>query len=124
MTTMKRQQGMTGIGWVLVILLVIFFTLLTVKLFPIYYDAMKVGSILSELEDEPGIGAKSPGELMTTIVRRFNVNVVTDVSRDDVYIERSGQMTLVEIQYEARRNLFGNIDIVVSFDKKAEIPRN
>jgi len=121
MKTMQQQKGMTGVGWVLVFLLIAFFTLIGVKIVPIYMSSMSVGSILSDLEDEPGMSSKSPAEILDTVLKRLDINMISDVGRDDIYLDHSGDTTTVEISYEVRRKFIGNIDVVLSFDKKAEI---
>jgi len=121
MKTMQQQKGMTGVGWILVFLLIAFFTLIAVKIAPIYMSSMSVGSMLSDLEDEPDMRSKTPAEILDTVLKRLDINMITDVGRDDIYIDHTGDTTTVEIAYEVRRKFLGNIDVVLSFDKKAEI---
>jgi len=61
MKSIPRQQGMTSIGWILVFLLIAFFTFITLKIVPIYLDSFKAVSILEDLEKDPTTGSKSPG---------------------------------------------------------------
>ena len=124
MQNVRRQKGMTGIGWIIVFLLIAFFTLVGVKVLPIYISSMTVSSVLSDMEQEYGMGSKTPGEIIRTFSKRMQVNNISDVTHENVYIERSGNVMLVEVDYEVRRNFIGNMDIVVKFSKTAEIPRN
>jgi hypothetical protein len=122
MQSLHRQRGMTPIGWILVFLLIAFFTLITLKLVPIYLDGYKVSSILSSLESEPETGARSPAEIIRTIEKRLDINMVDAVTADDIYVEKVGDKMTIEIDYEVRKNMLGNIDVVVSFHKTAEVP--
>lgn len=122
MKTMQRQRGMTGVGWMLVFALIVFFTFVGIKIMPIYMDSFTVGSVLSDLEKEAGIGSKTPAQIMSTIMKRLDINMIEEVGRDNISIDRSGTFLNVEIDYEVRRNFMGNIDVVLSFTKKAEIP--
>jgi len=117
----RKQRGMTAIGWVLVLLLIGFFALIGLNLAPIYIDSFSVGSILSELKQEPGVGAMSPAEISKTIVKRLDINSVYSVTRDDIYIDRGRGETIIAIEYEVRKGLMGNIDLVVSFDKSVTV---
>jgi hypothetical protein len=67
MKSIHRQRGMTPIGWILVFLLIAFFTLIALKLVPIYLDSFTVGSVISDLKKEPGIAAKTPREVLSII---------------------------------------------------------
>lgn len=122
MRSLHRQQGMTTIGWILVFLLIAFFTLITLKIVPIYLDSFKAVSILKDLEAEPETGAMSPGEVVRTLRKRLDINMVEGVTNDDIYVERTGDSMVIGFDYEVRRNLLGNLDVVVSFDKSIEVP--
>ena len=122
MRSLHRQQGMTTIGWILVFLLIAFFTLITLKIVPIYLDSFKAVSILKDLEAEPETGAMSPGEVLRTLRKRLVINMVEGVTNDDIYVERTGDSMVIGFDYEVRRNLLGNLDVVVSFDKSIEVP--
>jgi len=122
MITGQKQTGMTAIGWMGVIALIIMFVLLILKLIPIYMDGFKVGSILEDIEAEPGVVEMSPVEISRTILKRLDINMVTGVTGEDIYIDKLKDSTNVEIDYEVRENLVGNIDIVVHFQKSVTIP--
>lgn len=123
MYTMRYQKGMTGIGWILTLVLIAFFALIAMKIVPIYMTSFTVSSILSDVEQEPDMGSKTPGEILQTIGKRFRVNMVKDVSRDNIYIDSTKNEIIVEIEYEVRRNFIGNVDLVLSFNKQANIPK-
>jgi len=121
MKSIHRQRGMTPIGWILVFLLIAFFTLIALKLIPIYLDSFTIGSVISDLGKEPGIGAKSPREVTTMIEKRLDINMVKGVTADDIYIEKRGDTMTITADYEIRENVLGNVDIVVSFNKSVEV---
>ena len=121
MMSAARQKGMTPIGWVLVMALIVVVTLIVLKLFPIYMDGMKVSSILSDMREEPGLATKTPNEIRVTFFKRLEINLIRSVRPDDLYIERDGNTYSVEVEYEVRENLIGNLDVVASFNKKVTL---
>ena len=44
MKTLKRQQGMTGIGWLIILGMIGFFVSLGLRLFPVYSENFNVSS--------------------------------------------------------------------------------
>jgi len=122
MKSIHRQRGMTPIGWVLVFLLIAFFALIALKLVPVYLESFSVGSVISDLKDEPGIGAMTSREITTIVKRRLDVNMVSGLDTDDIYIERMGNTKKIIADYEVRKSMLGNVDIVVSFNKSVEVP--
>ncbi len=122
MNMKRKQAGMTAIGWMGVIALIMMFVLLFLKLLPIYMDGYKVGSVLSDLKDEPGVASMTPVMISKMIMKRLDINMVDNVTRDDIYIDKLKNSMNVEIDYEVRENLVGNVDIVVHFQKAISIP--
>ena len=123
MKSLQRQQGMTTIGWILTFLLIAFFTLIALKIVPIYIDSFKAVSILEDMEkDAYEVGAMSPGEIVRTLQKRLSINMVQGVTSDDIYVERNGDSMTIGLDYEVRRNLLGNLDVVVSFETSIEVP--
>ncbi len=122
MNTRHHQRGMTAIGWLLVLGLIAFFTLITLKLVPVYLEYGKVVSVLESLTSEPGIGAKPRSEIIKLITKRFDVNDVRGVSPKVVKVTRDKGVTKISIEYERREHLMSNIDIVASFSKQVEVP--
>lgn len=118
----QKQTGMTAIGWLGVIALILMFVLLTLKLLPIYLDGFKVGSVLSDIKNEPDVANMTPVMITRTIMKRLDINMVDDVSKDDIYFDSVGKKRTVEIDYEVRKNLVGNVDLVVHFQKTVTIP--
>lgn len=123
MTSIRQQNGLGAIGWLSVLALIAICALLFLKIVPVYMNSMTIGSVLSGMEEDPDMGSKSPGQLSVILTKRLNVNSINDVGRDEIYIERGIKSTIIELDYEVRKDLVGNIDVVLTFNKRAEIPR-
>jgi hypothetical protein len=121
MQTAKKQQGMTLIGWLLILMLIAVIATVGLKLIPVYLDGYKVYQTLSSIAEDSSSGSKSVKELRKMIDRRFDINMVNDASPQDVTISKQGGVTVIEVEYEARRQLFGNLYSVVLFEKRVEL---
>ena len=124
MNRWHRQKGMTAIGWLLVLGLIAFFTLITLRLLPLYLEYAKVASALESLENEPGITRKTRAEIVKLVQKRFEVNDVMNVSAKEIKIKNEKGILTVSIDYERREGLISNIDVVAKFDKKIEVVAN
>ena len=122
MKRVRTQAGMTAIGWLLVILLVISAALFLMKLVPIYIEGFNVGSVVSNVASDPQMRGAPPGKIVKTVLKRLDINMAMSVTRDDVYVTREKDYILIEIDYEVRKPVIGNLDIVVSFNKQGRIP--
>jgi hypothetical protein len=119
---MNKQKGMTGISIMVLLVLIAFVAVTLLKIMPIYFDSFKVGDVISSLEQERGLGEKSPNELKTLIIKRLDVNMVSDVTKEHIFIEKIKNEVLIDVEYEVRKPMFGNLDVIISFKKSAEVP--
>ena len=122
MKTCESQRGMTAIGWLFVIVMIVAAALFLMKLIPIYIEGFNVGSVVSGMENDPEMRGVPPGKIVSTLMKRLDINMVDAVTRDDVYVTREQDQMLLEVEYEVRERLVGNLDIVVSFHKEARFP--
>jgi hypothetical protein len=83
-----------------------------------------VKNVLLSLEQEPLITKKSPGEVRKLIHRRLKVNGVYKMDKDAIKISKKSGVTKVDISYETREHMVGNVDVVVSFSKQIELVSN
>lgn len=119
-----RQGGMTALGWIVVLGLIAFFALLTLRLLPNYLENFKVAETLESLKQEPDITQASAAEIRKLIGRRFIINDVKSISAKDVQIERDKGVTRITAKYEIRVPVMGNVDAVTKFDDSVELIRN
>ena len=121
MGNMKKQKGMTAIGWLLVLLLVVVFAMVAIKLIPMYLDSFNVTSSLESLSNDSKAKGKSGLEIRKLLMKRLDVNMVSDVTASDVSESRSREGIMVEVDYEARRPLFGNLHMVLVYNHSVVI---
>jgi len=122
MRSLQRQKGMTAIGWLIVLGLIGFFTLLTLKMSPSYMEYYKIVSTLDSLEQESGI--QSPADIRRLLNRRFNISYVETINENDVKITTAGPLFKVTAKYDSRVHLFGNVYVVMAFYKQVKVRRS
>jgi hypothetical protein len=122
MRSLQRQKGMTAIGWLIVLGLIGFFTLLTLKMSPSYMEYYKISSSLESLEKESGI--ESPADIRRLLNRRFNISYVETIDEDDVKITSVGPLFRITAKYDSRVHLFGNVYVVMAFYKQVQVRRS
>ena len=115
MQSLKRQNGMTAIGWLIVLALIGFFVLLTLRMLPSYLEYYKVVSTLDSLKKET---LDSPRAIRNLLSRRFDISYVESIQPKDVIIKPVGPNFRVIADYESRKHIFANVDVVMSFYKE------
>jgi len=118
MRTKKNQQGITMVGLMVLVAVIGVFALVGIKLFTIYFENTQISSALK------GVYKQSEKESMTVkavkkgLSSRFGIENVRAIGVDDVDIELVGDALSLYVNYEVRTALFGNIDLVVSFEEE------
>jgi len=121
--SMRRQQGMTLIGMLIVAAIAGVFLLAGIRLVPIYLEYLKVETTLREVKKDLDGSNAGPGQIRTAIERRFDIEAVTAITARDIKIERSANGYLVNADYEGRAPFLGNVYLVMDFDKSVEVVR-
>ena len=119
MRTLNRQTGMTAIGWLIVLALIGFFVLITLKMVPSYLEYYKIVSTLESLEEESDL--KTPAAIRRLVERRFEISYVDRITARDVQIQPAGPYYKVTAQYNASEHLFGNVYVVMKFYKQGRV---
>lgn len=117
MKARQSQEGLTLLGFAIVVVVVGIFALVGMRLFPIYSEYYNVVGAMENLSNQPGIATKSPSQIKELFFRKLYVNYVESVDQKNVLVSRTGGLH-IRVKYEVRRPMVGNLDVVASFDKK------
>lgn len=111
----KYQQGLTLISIIFILGLIAFFVLLALKIGPIYLNHSKVLNALSAVENIENVENMGKREIQASLAKRFGMNYVTKVEKEDVLITKRPNYIKVEIEYESVEKLFGNLSVLIEF---------
>lgn len=118
----NKQKGLSGISIMVLLVVIAFVAVIFLKIMPVYFDSFKVGDVVSGMKAERGLGDKTNNEITSMILRRLDVNMVSDVTKEHIFIEKSKNDVLIDVEYEVRKQMFGNLDVVINFKKSVEAP--
>lgn len=106
----RKQQGLSSLGIIGILVVAVFTTTLVLKMLPVYIEHFSVVSSLESLQEEGSLL-----DIKTSLMRKFSINDIDNVSREHIDIKREGKKKTVTISYEVRKNVVSNIDIVLRF---------
>ncbi|MGH8039362.1 MAG: DUF4845 domain-containing protein [Stenotrophomonas sp.] len=121
MKTMKTQRGMTLTSFLVVLCIVGFGLYIGMKLFPMYSEFYAVKTALKGIAKEPGVGNMEPGKVQEMFFRRLDISYSESVKPANVKFERVSGGWNMKVNYEVRRPLVGNLDVVGKFDAHQEL---
>lgn len=119
----RKQSGITFIGFLIVLAVVGFAAFIGMKLFPMYQEFYAVKTAAKGLATEPGVGDMDPAKIQDLFFRRLYINYSENVKPQNVKIERIDNGWNMKVNYEVRKSLVGNLDVVGKFDVSQDLTR-
>jgi hypothetical protein len=114
---------MTLIGFVIVLGIAGLFIYVGMKLIPMYTEFYSVKKALASLEAEPGLATKTPPQIQELFFKRLYMSYAETVKRDHVKIERFENGYKITVDYETRREMIANLDVVGKFHTERVLQR-
>jgi hypothetical protein len=111
---------MTLISWILVLGVAFLFGMAGLRLVPVYLEYLKVASSLTSVEREFAGQTATVAELRKALAKRFDIESVRVISKDDVKIERRAGGFSMRAQYDHRTPFVANVGFIVAFDKSVQ----
>lgn len=122
---MKRtQSGMTLIGFIIVLAVAGVFVYMGMKVIPMYSEYYAVKQAINGLADEPGIASMDTGKIRDLFFRRLYVSYAEHVKDENVKLIRKEAGWMMTVDYEVRRPLIANLDVVGNFHAEKELRRH
>lgn len=120
--SVKKQQGLTMISMVVVIVFLLFQAVIAMNVIPVYMTDSSVKDVMERLEQDPKSTGLSAKELKVSLTKRLRLNSVYDIKPEYIKVKKGRGVNLVTIEYEPRGKLIGTLDFIVSFKHEASIP--
>jgi len=117
----RYQVGASLYGIIFVVLVAVFVGHTFFKLFPIYMENMEVASIIKSVSNDADAQYSRPSDVYQAIFRRFGVNQITRIGRDDISVVRDGDYYLINAEYSVQVPYMWNISLLLEFQHEAEV---
>jgi Domain of unknown function (DUF4845) len=120
----RRQRGVTFIGWVVLLIPVAILGYVGIRLVPIYLNYMRVAHSVEQTATEmktDEAASLTPQLIRATLSKHFDIESISFPDVKDVAVTRDGTGWTIEAKFEDTAPLFGNISLVIDFDKVGKI---
>jgi len=116
-----RQDGLSLIGWLLVLIVAAAIVLAAFRVVPAYIESARLGSALGSVKKDAQ--TDSIGTLRRKISSQLTMDSVEGVSVDDFKFERDGDQLTISIDVPIRRSYIGNLGFVVESKHSITVTR-
>ncbi len=115
----RTQQGLTLIGFIFVLILLGGVAYIAMRLIPMYSEYFSVVKAIKGVAGEPGILTMEDRKIRDLLSRRFDISYVDSIQPKDVKIVRTQGSVKLSVDYEVRKLVAYNIDLIGHFQKTA-----
>lgn len=113
----RKQKGMTFLGFLFVGIMVMFILFLGMRIAPIYLEYYAVVNAMNGIADERGSARYSTYDIRVKMLNRLYVSYSDgNITEDDIQVVRRNG-TQLRVSYSARKPIFGNLDVIAEFDR-------
>lgn len=121
---MHKQRGMTFIGVVLLVAVIVFVATIAIKLTPAYLEFFAVKKVVQKIQNEPSFATMGPKEIMDSFYRSASVDNIGSVKEEHITIEKteSGKPVLT-IEYQKVIPIVANVSALLDFHMSTESGR-
>ncbi len=115
MSGRDKQRGITLIGFMLVLVILLSIGYLAMKLVPIYNEYHSVVTAMQKVAGTPGVANMTPRQIKQLLHNNFYTSYVKSATDKDMSVTRKGGYKL-RVKYSVQEPIVANIDIVAHFD--------
>jgi len=119
----RKQKGLTVIGWLFVIGLAGLILISVFKVLPMYMEYYKVVTLLKSLKEDSKIDMKSKRAIQEVMKKRLYIDDIRSVKKENIIIDTKGGVTTITVKYETRETYISNLFIGAEFEHTVEIIR-
>lgn len=119
----QKQKGLTAISWVVVLVLVAIQVVMAMRIAPVYMNYGTVKSIINDLTTDQEAKGASPKKLRGMINKRLQINNLTALlhDKDSLKFKKASDGTIINIHYQDRGPIYGNLEFVATFNHEVKV---
>lgn len=120
MKVKSKQQGITLIGFIMVLSIIGFFAYVGMRIGPIYSEFYGVKKAMERVASTPGIGNQSPSAIKEALSKNFYSSYIERVKASQAKVTRSRGKKL-SIKYDVQEPFMANIELLMHFEHSVDL---
>ena len=116
----KRQEGMTGVSILIIVIFIVFVASLALKVVPVYVDDSAIKSVVASFDNKGDMRGKNKRQVLENFKKKLKINNVRDLDMKAVSLKRAGGDYVLVVDYEPRGELIGSLEYIIHFHHEAK----
>jgi hypothetical protein len=117
----QRQQGMTFIGLLCILVMAGAIVYAGIRLVPVYLNYMNIVKTLETTATDFKGDNPDPGAIRNALERHWEITTISAVDYKDVEITKDENGVSLHVVYDDSEPYLGNVSLAVHFDKTVKV---
>ena len=124
MRILKKQGGMSTVGWIFFIGLMIAVAIPGMKIIPIYMSSFKIHKALQKMESDvvAQTNLTNPAKIKQDLLDRFALQQMPEITADEIIVTQFRDKYTIRITHRYKERLYQDRFFTLDIDRTAEIP--
>lgn len=126
MHMIKKESGMSLIGGLITLALIIVVTTLGIKIIPIYIKDMNIHAEMNKLGDDilksQETSSITPETIKNHLLNRFALKGITEITSDEIVVTETEVNFNVRVQHEFKARIIQNKYFTLNSNRTVNIP--
>ncbi|MBN1363669.1 MAG: DUF4845 domain-containing protein [Syntrophaceae bacterium] len=121
---LKKQNGMTAMGWILLLIFIIIIAIPSMKIIPMYINSLKITNSLNNLASDLIAQGKNstPENIKKNLLERFEVKKISGITANEIIVTRTDIAFTVRVQHQYKERILNYRDYTLNVDESVDIP--
>jgi Domain of unknown function (DUF4845) len=116
-----KQEGITFIGLVLIIAMIVFVATIVIKLYPPYVEFWTIKKAITRIANDPSFADMSPRDIKDSFDKSASIDSIRVISSNDITIAKgNGGKPVVTAEYQVVVPLVANISALLDFNASTD----
>lgn len=116
----KYQRGLSLSGLLLGAVILVFVSLLVMKLIPPYLQNAEINKLFTTIANDPDMQKVSLNEIRNSFSRRASIDNITAIRADEIDIDTSADKPVLTASYFVKIPLVANISLYLDFNSASK----
>ena len=120
----RKQNGMSMVSWLLLLILVIAISIPATKIIQMYLNSFHIASALKDIELNKlfQLNVNDPKKIKKRVLRSLAILSVTEVTPDEITVTNADGKCIVRIQHRYKEKILFNRYFTMNVDESVELP--
>ena len=117
LNSMKKEQGMSLVGALIVVAMVALLGMFAIKVAPVYMENYTVKEILADMRNDRQTATMTVRKIKANFVQRARTNSIYTIKREHLAVKDSGGTKSLRVYYEVKKPLIHNMEVLITFEE-------